>query len=358
MTFLVTPDVVTTAAQDLAGIHSSLNEVTAAAAGPTTSVMAAAEDEISAGVAALFGAVGQEYQAVGAQAAAFHAQFVNLLNGTAAAYTGAEAANAAHIVANELNAPVLALSGGEASVQTAAAAVTGAGASGGGLFGPYQSFIGNTIANIESLGTNWVTQTVPAVLHAATGYPQLIATALQSGNLASLVGVSGQIALGFAHVGQTIGAPLSLSVTSLNTSGASLALGIGLPELLAFDALGAPVNVSSAITATSAQIVTSMLTGNPLAAATAFFDAPVTVANALLNGEQNLSVSLPVPGLSVTANIPETGLLVPLQPLTVTATAPIVPLFNTVTVTGPPVGGLIPALVNYVPQVLANAFLA
>ncbi len=65
MSFVVaTPDLVTTAAQDLAGIHSALRDATAAASGPTTAVMAAAEDEISAGVAALFGSFGQEYQTI------------------------------------------------------------------------------------------------------------------------------------------------------------------------------------------------------------------------------------------------------------------------------------------------------
>ncbi|HKI40833.1 PE family protein [Mycobacterium sp.] len=355
---LATPDMVTTAAQDLAGIHSTLSEATAAAAGPTTSVMAAAEDEISAGVAALFGAFGQEYHAIGAQAAAFHAQFVNLLNGTAAAYVGAEAANAEQTVANTLNAPARTLLGAESSMQTAAAAATGAAASGGNVVGPYQSLIANTFANVQSLGNDWVTQTAPALIRAGTGYPELLATSLASGNPMSIATVPGQIGLGFAKVVSAVSAPVSLSITSLNSSGASLALGIGLPELLAFDALGAQVNVSSAITATGAEISSAILAGNPLAVATALFDAPATVANALLNGEQTLSVSLPLSGFSVTANIPVTGLLVPLQPLYVTATVPGAPLFNTVTVTGPPVGGLIPALVDYAPEALAEAFTA
>ncbi len=550
MSFQVAPDSVQSAAQNLSNIHSTLEDASASVAAPTTGVAAAAEDEVSAGVAALFNSFGQEYQVLSAQAQGFHAQFVNLLNAGAGAYLSTEVANAEQARASQVTAPVQGLlgaaastSGGAAaavassvaaaqsaafpilgrlgggtvgsllgglgsgtpvgsllgglgggtpvgsllgglgggslvssingvvtalengsafsllsspigsglqtlsrniaalpgtlqslggslapgllhagastgstggpyqtlfentianlqtlgtgisanpapflhqiitnatgyantiaadfqyliqnsptvSIQTAAAAATGAAASGGNVVGPYQSLIGNTVANVQSLGNNWVNQTVPALLHAGTGYPQLIATSLESGNLLSVVAIPGQIGLGFSNVLQQLTVPPSLSVTSLTPSGASLALGIGLPELLAFDALGAQVNVSSAVTATNAQIFNAILAGNPLAAATALIDAPANIANGLLNGEETLSLSLPLPGFSVTANVPFTGLLVPLQPLTVTATVTGLPQFNTVTVTGPPVGGLVPALVDYMPEVLAESFTA
>jgi triacylglycerol lipase len=58
-------------------------------------VLAAAEDEVSAAIAALFSAHGQGFQAVSAQAAAFHAQFVQALKSSAASYASAEAANLA-----------------------------------------------------------------------------------------------------------------------------------------------------------------------------------------------------------------------------------------------------------------------
>ncbi len=349
---MATPDVVTSAAQNLAGIHSSLSEAAAAAAGPTTSVMAAAGDEISAEVAALFGAFGQEYQAVSAHAAAFHAQFVNLLNGAAAAYAGTEAANVQQTVANALDTPAQTLLGRGTAITSAAAAATG-----GSIGGAYQALAANTVANVESMATTWMQQTAPAMLRAATGYPQLIATSLATGNVSSLLGVPGQLGLSFAKVALALNNPISLSVTSVNSSGISLALGFGLPELLAFDALGAEVNVSSAVTAANAQIWGALAAGDPLAAATAVFAAPANIANALLNGDQTVALSLPLPGLSVTANVPFTGLLVPLRPLDVTVNAPLSPLFSSVTVTGPPVGGLIPALVDYVPEVLADAFI-
>jgi hypothetical protein len=62
----------------LASIGSTIDEANAAAAARTTNVVAAA-DEVSAQIAALFGAHARSYQALSAQAAAFHAQFVQSL---------------------------------------------------------------------------------------------------------------------------------------------------------------------------------------------------------------------------------------------------------------------------------------
>jgi PE family len=67
------PDVVATAATDLAGIGSSLGQANSAAAAQTTQMLAAGEDEVSAAVAAFFGAHALDYQAASAQAATFHA---------------------------------------------------------------------------------------------------------------------------------------------------------------------------------------------------------------------------------------------------------------------------------------------
>jgi hypothetical protein len=62
------------------------------------------------------------------------------------------------------------------------------------------------------------------------------------------------------------------------------------------------------------------------------------------------------PGLSLTADVPFGGLLVPLQPFTTTATLVGNPLLQTVTITGPAVGGLVPALLECAPQLHASAF--
>ncbi|MGB9307281.1 MAG: PE family protein, partial [Mycobacterium sp.] len=109
MSFLIAaPDVLGTAATDLALIGSTLSAANAAAAAQTTGVLAAAGDEVSAAIAALFSAHGQGYQALSAQAAAFHDQFVQALTAGAGAYAGAEAANASPLQAllDAINAPI------------------------------------------------------------------------------------------------------------------------------------------------------------------------------------------------------------------------------------------------------------
>ncbi|AGZ51634.1 PE family protein [Mycobacterium kansasii] len=92
MSYLLTaPEMVSAAATDLDGIAAALYAANAAAAGPTTGLLAAAEDEVSRAVATLFGAFGQEYQAVVTHAAAFHTEFTRALAAAASAYAQAEA---------------------------------------------------------------------------------------------------------------------------------------------------------------------------------------------------------------------------------------------------------------------------
>lgn len=89
-----TPEFVAAAATDLARIGSTITSANTAAFGPTSGVLAPGADEVSASIAALFDAHSQVYQALSAQAAAFHSQFVQLMNGGAMQYAVAEAANA------------------------------------------------------------------------------------------------------------------------------------------------------------------------------------------------------------------------------------------------------------------------
>lgn len=100
MAYLLTqPQVLASAAADVAAIGTTLDRATAAAAGATTSAMAAAADEVSAAVAALFNKFGREGQAVIAQAALFRDEFAQMLAGAGNAYTSAEAANVGALTA-------------------------------------------------------------------------------------------------------------------------------------------------------------------------------------------------------------------------------------------------------------------
>src|SRR5574337_1410564 len=95
MSFVTTqPEVLTSAAAALESIGSAMAAGNTAAAAPTTGVVPAAADEVSALTAAQFAAHAQMYQAVSAQAMAIHELFVNTLGVSAGSYAATEAANA------------------------------------------------------------------------------------------------------------------------------------------------------------------------------------------------------------------------------------------------------------------------
>src|ERR1700679_2871461 len=96
MSFVTTqPEALSSAATSLQGIGAGLTSQNASAAAPTTGVVPAAADEVSALTAAQFAAHAQMYQAVSAQAAAIHEMFVNTLGVSAGSYAATECANAA-----------------------------------------------------------------------------------------------------------------------------------------------------------------------------------------------------------------------------------------------------------------------
>ncbi len=118
----ITPDAVVGAGGNLENLGFALRSA-AAAASRTTAIAAPAADEVSTAVTSLFGVHAQEFQAVSARAAAFHDQFVSLLNGGAAQYVNAELTNAQQTVANAVNAPIQGMLG-NLSPAAAAAAIT------------------------------------------------------------------------------------------------------------------------------------------------------------------------------------------------------------------------------------------
>jgi hypothetical protein len=97
----VTPQLLTSAAADVKSIGAALDEAHAAAATPTTALVAAGADEVSTAVAALFSGHGQAFQSLSGQASAFRAQFTQALSGAGGAYAAAEAANASPLQAVE-----------------------------------------------------------------------------------------------------------------------------------------------------------------------------------------------------------------------------------------------------------------
>jgi hypothetical protein len=110
---IAAPEMMTSAATDLAIISSNLGAAHKVAAAPTVAVAPAAGDEVSAGIARLFSQHAQDFQAAAAQAATFHEQFAQNLNAGAFAYTSIDQAisndivNAEHEVESAVGAFLL-----------------------------------------------------------------------------------------------------------------------------------------------------------------------------------------------------------------------------------------------------------
>ena len=87
------PEMLSSAAGDLACIGSVMAAANQAAAGPTSGVVPAAADEVSALTAAQFATHAGSYQAISAAADAIHSLLVSTLQTNAASYAATEAAN-------------------------------------------------------------------------------------------------------------------------------------------------------------------------------------------------------------------------------------------------------------------------
>ncbi len=89
----IVPEMLSAAADNLQSIGSAVTVQNAAALAPTTALIPAAADEVSALTAVQFAAHAQLYQAVSTQAAVMHQMFVATLAAAANSYAGTEAAN-------------------------------------------------------------------------------------------------------------------------------------------------------------------------------------------------------------------------------------------------------------------------
>lgn len=123
------PEALAAAARDITGIGSTLSAANSAAAVPTTGLLAAGADEVSAAIAGLFSSHAREYQTLSAQAAAFHDQFVNALTASARSYLSTEAANIAPL--RNVVQGLLGMLGAPAAGNGGQSVATGAGGQGG-----------------------------------------------------------------------------------------------------------------------------------------------------------------------------------------------------------------------------------
>ena len=255
----VASDAVANAAGTLEGIGSGLSSARTAAAAPTVGIAAAAQDEVSAAIAKLFSGFGQEFQAVSAQAQAFHDQFVNTLSGTMEQYAIAEA-YAAQGLLHTVNPPTEALLG--------------------------LPLIGTGVGGI-----------IPAQ---AASFPLSYPTAL------------GPILLTL-YGDQSILGTISVTAGSLQ---------VPTPITLGLDAISPFVNVGLAFQTGNSAFMSAMQTGNTTAAVTALAQTPFNAVSSFFVGGHNIEGSVAIPadtGYSgVDYKIPVGGLFSPVQPVTLT----------------------------------------
>jgi hypothetical protein len=157
MSFLLTsPDALIGTASNVADIGSTLTRANAAAAAQTNSLVAAAADEVSTQIAALFSEHGLEFQQLNAQASAFHERFVQALTVSAQTYAAAEA-NAAQLLSSGSAVSgggfsgLAGISGTPANTSTGAVGATGsasAPAAPNKLYNPYLGYYGYAVLGI------------------------------------------------------------------------------------------------------------------------------------------------------------------------------------------------------------------
>ncbi|QUR67426.1 PE family protein [Mycobacterium spongiae] len=333
MSFLsVVPDTVAAAAGELESLGSAILAANGAAATPTTGLAAMASDEVSTALTAAFATHAQQYQAFSAEAAAFHEQFVRMLNGGAAAYVGAEAANAQQAVLNAVNAPTQALLGhplvgtGPAGAAAAMAEEITPNTQNFNIpLGPFQvsaSFTG------PFFGENSLFISANAAATLTTPFGPV---ALLAGSGTANLGIDGSVFIG-ANGTSPLG-PLGASLTGNSVSipdgqaiqftGGTLNLPSAIPLLAA--PAGPFVTGGASLLNSGGTFVTALGGGDVLGAANTAFGAPVNFADAVLFGQTPVTVpdtSL-ASALGLTSAVPQVhipfgGVFAPLEPLSVT----------------------------------------
>ncbi len=465
----VTPELIQGAVEDLTGIRSSLAEAAAIATGPTTGIASAAGDEVSIALASMFGNFGREFQVMSAQAQAFHAEFVSLMNAGVDAYLSTEAANVEQTLLGGLSAPAAA----------PATALDGLNSFGATVAAPYQTLVANTVNNLQSLGSaitanpapflqqfannqvlygqtiatgfqnavqnlpaelanlpaniqtafQGVVPTLQQIVNQQIGFAQLTATSLQNagndfvagltafpsnlqtgfqlimsgdvpdgllqvggaflapvfsglnvtidpvtglldimpqgalGDLLPILGIPGQMAQNFTNLlpAGSVPAMVAQNATNVFTTLTDVSqtldlntgdLHVGLPLVLALDAIGPPVTTLEAIGSSASAFSGAVQTGDGLGALAALIDAPAVVANGFLNGQAALGLPASLMGIETITAVPLGGILTPLQfaSLSIPALGP-----GSLTLSGTAFGGILPGLLAFLPEQLAEA---
>jgi hypothetical protein len=223
------------------------------------------------------------------------------------------------------------------------------------LLTPYIDLFTNSFNNLQAIGTEFANVTLPelqGLLQQIIADPSLIAELPQA-------------------VFSALSTPLTITTSDLTTVPISLPITIdiilGVPLVLGLAEAGPLATSASAFEAFFA----ALSSGDPTTVLTALIDGPANIANAFLNGSVGLDVSgQPLNLLN--------GILVPDQPFSLTVGTDLItqlltalgadsgllgplatlleglPTSDLATITVGPLGGLIDALVNFIPQEIAN----
>jgi hypothetical protein len=145
---------------------------------------------------------------------------------------------------------------------------------------------------------------------------------------------------------------INLGVTSL-----PIPLHVGLPLVVALDAIGPVLTTGDAVQSSIASLTAAVQTGDVAGAAAAILGAPANIVNGFLNGQTmlplNAGVTITGAGtLNSTTYLPLGGILTPLQGgQLVTDIDPGVPF----PLDGAEFGGIVPGLLTYLPEQFALA---
>ncbi|MDT5066610.1 MAG: hypothetical protein QOK02_2765, partial [Mycobacterium sp.] len=369
MSFVISPEWVQAAAQDLEGLRSALLEASDSTAAVITKIAPAAADEISAAVAAMFGGWGDEFQVISAQTQAFHADFVKTLNSSVGAYLNAETAIVGQFLAGGAPAAAAALPaasildgllapggllGGSGGLLGGVGAFGPGGLLGGlglpslnallpgvvgpapgptpvsleAITGPYNRLVINTFNNLQNLGTALAANPTPILrqfIANQLSYGGIVSAALSSGDLASIATIPARIGQNVVNVLSTL-TDLSFSVgtninpfapvnpvTHLLQSVGTLQLGaafFGLPIALGIDLIGTPLSTGAAVLSVGSAFFSAMQSGDGFGALVAALTAPAVVADGFLNGHISLALGLPGVALPLVGGLG--GITVPL----------------------------------------------
>ncbi len=186
------------------------------------------------------------------------------------------------------------------------------------------------------------------------------------GDLLPIAGIPAQMAQNFTNLIPAGSIPAMVAENATRLLGtvtdlsqtldlASGNLHVGLPLVLALDALGSPVTTLQAIGSSASSFIGAVQTGDGLGALAAVIDAPAVVANGFLNGQATLPLQAFIGGsggVETITSIPLGGILTAPEFASLT-----IPVFGSgsVLLSGSGFGGLLPGLLAFVPGQLAQA---